>query len=465
MFGERIELLNDHSITDGHYVLYWMQQAQRTVNNHALSYAIECANNLKCPLVVLFVVSRDYPNANRRHYKFMLEGLKNIRPKLKALGCYFHMEIGRAEEIVFNISKNARQTIFDKGYLKHERDIRAILAQNIQHQVAMIDTNCVVPVSLAYPKEAYAAYAIRPSIQKQLNYFTQEVTLNKVESPWISDSKNGSVVSIERSFEKAFLGKNISESLDDIETFLNYYLNHLERLPDISAHFIGGEDQALERLKQFLTQTITHYSSRPDASDYSKLSPYLHFGQISALTIYVEMIKLNKVNDDFIEQLIVRRELAVNFVYYNDQHKSSLEAVLPEWAWLSLKAHESDKSVLYSLKEIEMGETDDVYFNAAQHEMVYTGHMNGYMRMYWGKRVLEWSKTPMEAFERLVYLNDKYELDGRDPNGYAGIAWIFGKHDRAWKERCKFGKIRYMNATGLKRKFDMSKYFDVSDAY
>lgn len=457
MFKDRVEFLNDYSITEGHYVLYWMQQAQRTVNNHALSYAIECANDLKCPLVVLFVVSRHYPNANLRHYKFMLEGLKNIMPKLKRLGCHFHLEVGVSEEIVFRLSRNARQTILDKGYLKHEREMRAIIAQKIQHRVVMVDTNCVIPVRLAYPKEAYAAYAIRPSIQKQLNLFTQEVPLCKVENQWISDSKNRRAFLV----EEGYLEKDLSELLDDIDAFINHYLNHLERLPDISAYFSGGEDQALKRMKQFLAQTVMHYSSHPDTSHYSKLSPYLHFGQLSALTIYLEMIKLNKVNDDFVEQLIIRRELAVNFVYYNDQYRTSLEAILPEWAWRSLKDHEADTSIIYTLEDIEMGKTEDPYFNTAQHEMVYTGHMNGYMRMYWGKKVLEWSKTPTEAFERLLYLNDKYELDGRDANGYTGIAWIFGKHDRAWKERQKFGKVRYMNASGLKRKFDMSKYGDV----
>ncbi|MBF4692974.1 deoxyribodipyrimidine photo-lyase [Fusibacter ferrireducens] len=456
MFKDRITFLNDRSITEGHYVLYWMQQAQRTINNHALSYAIECANNLKCPLVVLFVVSKHYPNANLRHYQFMLEGLKDIMPKLKRLGCHFHMEMGSPEEVVLRISKEARQTVLDMGYLKHERESRDILAQKIQHCVVMVDTNCVVPVSRAYPKEAYAAYAIRPAILKQLNDFTQEVVLCKVKNPWTEDDKNQRTHLIEANL----LEKDISGALSDLENFMDRYLSHLESLPDVSAYFLGGEQEALKRLKRFLDQNIMHYSSRPDANNDSKLSPYLHFGQISTLTIYLEMLKRNQMNDDFLEQLIIRRELAVNFVYYNDHYRTSLEAILPEWAWNTLKAHEADTSVQYTLEDIEMGKTDDRYFNTAQHEMVYTGHMNGYMRMYWGKKILEWSKTPTEAFERLLYLNDKYELDGRDANGYTGIAWIFGKHDRAWRERQKFGKIRYMNASGLERKFDMTRYGD-----
>jgi deoxyribodipyrimidine photo-lyase len=189
------------------------------------------------------------------------------------------------------------------------------------------------------------------------------------------------------------------------------------------------------------------------------MSPYLHFGQISPLHIALKVLKTKSPGvEAFLEELIIRRELSMNFVFYNKKC-DSLEEAIPDWARKTLKRHQKDKrSYVYSLKEFEMGITHDPYWNAAQKEMVIKGKMHGYMRMYWGKKILEWSKTPEEAFRIALYLNNKYELDGRDPNGFTGVAWCFGKHDRPWGERAIFGKVRYMNDRGLKRKFDADKY-------
>jgi deoxyribodipyrimidine photo-lyase len=198
--------------------------------------------------------------------------------------------------------------------------------------------------------------------------------------------------------------------------------------------------------------------SDPGAHMVSDLSPYIHFGQISPVYIAREVIRCNKAGKDaFLEELIVRRELSINYVYYNDFY-AGYEA-LPAWARETLSAHKGDKRpYLYDLQSLERAETHDPYWNAAQAEMVRRGKMHGYMRMYWGKKILEWSPSPREAFSRALYLNNKYELDGRDPNGFAGVAWCFGKHDRAWPERPVFGKVRYMNAAGLERKFNMAAY-------
>ncbi|MFW6196941.1 MAG: deoxyribodipyrimidine photolyase, partial [Thermoplasmatota archaeon] len=226
----------------------------------------------------------------------------------------------------------------------------------------------------------------------------------------------------------------------------------------------GGTSNAKDRLKDFIENKLNEYTdnSNDPTKDYlSDMSPYLHFGQISPLYIALEVKKADSPGEeDYLEELIVRRELAMNFVHYNEQY-DSLDCV-PGWARESLNKHKDDeRDYVYSRDEWEEAETHDKYWNAAQKEMMKTGKMHGYMRMYWGKKILEWSETPEEAFQTALYLNNKYELDGRDPNGYTGVAWCFGKHDQGWKEREVYGKVRYMNANGLKRKFDADEYVEM----
>jgi deoxyribodipyrimidine photo-lyase len=195
------------------------------------------------------------------------------------------------------------------------------------------------------------------------------------------------------------------------------------------------------------------------------MSPYLHFGQVSPVTLALHAQEQGGSGTPaFLEELIVRRELAVNFVRYNDHYDSF--ASLPAWAQKTLELHQGDQREYgYSVDELERAATHDPYWNTAQMEMVKTGKMQGYMRMYWGKKILEWSRTPQDAYSVALYLNNKYEIDGRDPNGYAGIAWCFGKHDRPWGERPVFGMVRYMNAPGLTRKFAMDRYLEKVAGY
>ena len=196
----------------------------------------------------------------------------------------------------------------------------------------------------------------------------------------------------------------------------------------------------------------------------SDLSPYLHFGHISPREVAIKVRKAAKNNssalEEFWEELIIRRELSFNFIYYNRMYDKFPE-LLPEWAQKTLKKHWDDqREYTYSKQEFETASTHDKYWNAAQLELIYRGKIHNYMRMYWGKKILEWSKTPNLAFDICLYLNNKYAIDGRDPNSYAGVAWCFGKHDRAWKERQIYGKVRYMNRNGLERKFKLENYSD-----
>ena len=233
-----------------------------------------------------------------------------------------------------------------------------------------------------------------------------------------------------------------------------------------SAIFTGGTAEAQKRLNLFLKTKLDRYPidrNDPMLDCQSNLSPYLHFGQISPLTIALAVQAIDSPGKDaFLEELIVRRELSHNFVYYNPGY-DRYDTALPPWALRTLNFHAKDKrEYTYTLQQLETAQTHDPAWNAAQLEMTLTGKMHNYMRMYWGKKILEWTQTPQQGFEWAIYLNNKYELDGRDPNGYAGVAWCFGKHDRAWSERPVFGKIRYMNAAGLSRKFNVQAYIQKS---
>ena len=223
----------------------------------------------------------------------------------------------------------------------------------------------------------------------------------------------------------------------------------------------GGTGRARKHLADFIEHKLENYPelrNDPNASNVSNMSQYLHFGQISPLYIALQiMVTASSARDTYLEELIVRRELSMNFVFYNPDYDSFQG--LPPWCRKTLLEHAGDpREYAYNLNELEYAQTHDPYWNAAQREMVLTGKMHGYMRMYWGKKILEWSATPEDAFTAALYLNNKYQLDGRDPNSFAGVAWCFGKHDRPWGKRPIFGNIRYMSADGLKRKFDADAY-------
>jgi deoxyribodipyrimidine photo-lyase len=228
-------------------------------------------------------------------------------------------------------------------------------------------------------------------------------------------------------------------------------------------NFKGGTSQAKKLLTKFIKSKLDKYPvlrNDPTQNYESNLSPYIHFGQISPVYIALKVKQTNSPGKDaFLEQLIVRRELAHNLVYYNKNYYKY--QILPAWAKTTLNFHKKDKrQYIYTLEQFELAQTHDPAWNAAQTQMVITGKMHNYMRMYWGKKIIEWSRTPEEAFDIALYLNNKYELDGRDPNGFTGILWCFGMHDRPWPERHVFGKVRYMNFAGLKRKFDVQKFID-----
>lgn len=439
---DRIKQINGTSIDDsGEYVLYWMQAAQRTIDNPALDFAISLANRKNCPLLVLFVVMPDFPNANKRHFTFMLEGIKDVQMALKEMGIGFTIQIGRPELYVSALARKCKALVMDMGYSKYDQLMRTNVTKEISKATYIIETNLIVPVEIAYAKEAYAAYALRPSIMRKLHTYLEEGFAEKINHRY------------NREYE--------SLELTIVDDFISEHLPKLKAVQP-SKVFKGGQVVAIELLEAFIASKLSRYEatvSDPSAKGSSLLSPYLHFGQLSPMLAVRSVLTSGIPSDAFVEQLVVRRELAYNYVYYSGDKIKTLSETLPTWAYESLMAHQDDpRPITYDLESLENANTHDPYWNAAQLEMVYTGHMHNTMRMYWGKKVIEWTESPETAFQILNYLNDKYELDGRDPNGYAGIAWCFGKHDRPWQERPIFGKIRYMNAAGLRRKYDIEAY-------
>lgn len=443
---ERIKNLNEKPLKEGDYVLYWMQSSQRAHNNHALEYAASKANQLQKQLIVYFGLTEKYPEANLRHYNFMLEGLKDLKSSLIKRNIKFLVLKCSPDLGVIELSKRAVMVVVDRGYLKEQVKWRENVVKVIECPLVQVESDVVVPVEIASFKEEYSSATFRRRIKPQIERFL--VPLKEV--------------SLDRNSTSMELSTKIPEiPLEDIDEVLSRL--EIDRSVPKTEHFHGGTFNALKFLDEFVEDKLDGFAelrNDPSLDHLSNMSPYLHFGQISPVHIALRVMGTESHSRDaFLEELIVRRELAVNFIHYNPNYRS-LDA-LPDWAIKTLKEHEHDgRNYIYTLEELETAHTHDPYWNAAQMEMVLKGKMHGYMRMYWGKKILEWTESPQKAFETALYLNNKYELDGRDPNGYTGVLWCFGKHDRAWKERKIFGKVRYMNANGLKRKFKIDSYVE-----
>ncbi|NIN01173.1 MAG: deoxyribodipyrimidine photo-lyase [candidate division Zixibacteria bacterium] len=437
---ERIKYLNSQKPGTGKFVLYWMQASQRTEYNHALEYAILQANQLNKPVVVFFGLTDDFPEANHRHYYFMLQGLKEVHSSLENRGIRMVIRHRSPEKGVVELSKRACLVVVDRRYLKIQRKWCEYAAKRMNCPLIQVESDVVVPVEEASPKEEFSAATFRPKVRKKLDRYLVRLRQYhpKVDSLGLD-----------------FASLDISD--------LKKAASHLkiDRSVKPTGHFKGGTGEAKRHLRHFIDSKLDHFEEcRNDPTVYclSNMSPYLHFGQVSPLYIALQILKSDSPGKDaYLEELIVRRELSMNFVFYNRNY--DWFDGLPEWAKKTLREHAKDwREYVYSSEKLENAKTHDPYWNAAQEEMRLTGKMHGYMRMYWGKKILEWTRTPEEAFQTALHLNNKYELDGRDPNGFTGVAWCFGKHDRPWKERQIFGKVRYMNANGLKRKFDADAY-------
>lgn len=435
----RVKYLKNMEKTNTQYIVYWMQESQRTRYNFALNEAIFLSKENKIPLYVVFNYQNNYPDASKRHYDFMLQGLKDVKENLHQKGIKFIMLEGDSIENIIKIAHKAKVVIWDKSYLKNLRDIKSRLLERVNSTIVEVESNVIIPVELLSSKEEYSAKTLRDKYKKIKNNFEEK--FNEVEYSFI---------------------KNLDSEIEELDCS-NKYLPKIKKVLD--GGFLGGENEAIKVLENFIENNLKFYLKKgPDNEKSSRLSPYLHFGQISPLEVKHSIdrvnIELPDEKNSFLEEVIVRRELAINFVYYNKNY-DQWKGITYDWAYKTLEKHITDeRKYIYSEKELEGFKTHDKYWNACQKEMIETGFMDGYMRMYWCKKILEWSRTPEEAYKIAIEFNNKYLYDGRDPNSYAGVAWCFGKHDRAWKEREIFGKVRYMNSDGLKRKFNIEKYVE-----
>lgn len=439
---ERIQQLNNIEQIEGKYILYWMQAAQRAEYNHALEYAAICANSQKLPLVTVFCLIDGYPHSNRSHYRFMIEGLQEVQYSLENRGISFLVFGNIPTQVIPKIAEDASLVVVDRDYQQLQRDWRTSVAESVDCPVHQVETNTVVPIETVSQKEEYSAGTIRPKILRILDDYLVPLRNRPIKIRSEGIGEHGIDIT------------DLESLMKRIKVDNNFYQN---------IKLKGGTSQAKKILQQFIAQDLdvfTTLRNDPSIDRLSKMSPYLHFGQMSPLFVALEIQKVNSPGTDvYLEELIIRRELSMNFVFFNSAY-DSFECI-PNWAKETLELHSFDsREYVYSFKDLEHATTHDPYWNAAQKEMTREGKMHGYMRMYWGKKIIEWTESPFDAYETCIKLNDTYELDGRDPNGYAGVAWCFGKHDRAWGERAIFGKVRYMNDKGLKRKFNIQAYVD-----
>ncbi len=434
--------LNRRDAQGGAYILYWMQASQRAEHNPALEYAAGEANAHNLPLVVAFGLTDRFPEANLRHYAFMLEGLRETQHALEARGVRMVVRRGEPDAVALELAGDAALVVADRGYLRVQKRWRRSVSRRARCPVVQLESDVVVPVDTASDHEEYAAATLRPKILRERERFLRLVR----PTPLHVDS----------------LGLRLDGlRLDDIDAALATL--DVDRSVEPVRALVGGTTEARRRLREFAREALDDYAERssdPGADRVSRLSPYLHFGQISPVEVALIAVRsraTRESKDAFLDQLIIRRELSINFCEFNPRYDSY--HALPRWARATLRRHAADRRDHdYDLRTLDSARTHDPYWNAAMREMKLTGFMHNTMRMYWGKKVIEWSPTPEIAFRRLRRLNNRYFLDGRDPNSFAGAAWCFGKHDRPWGERPIFGIVRYMNAAGLDRKYDMDAY-------
>jgi deoxyribodipyrimidine photo-lyase len=419
-----------------------MSRDQRVHDNWALLFASQIALRQNVPLIVVFCLVPSFLAATLRQYGFMLEGLQEVEASLRVKGVPFYLTKGSPEkEIPAFVEK------FEVGVLVTDFDplrLKVAWGRSVAGAITIpfyeVDAHNVVPCRVTSPKREYSARTIRPKVHRLLPEYLDRFPVlpgNPAAADHMPDPVN---------WEKARENITVDRTVAEVDWIK------------------PGEAGALEALDRFVALGLDRYDlfrNDPNEAGQSGLSPYIHFGQLSAQRVALEVMKSDvsgHLKEAFLEELIVRRELSDNFCFYTGGYDSFQG--LPRWGQETLDRHRGDpRPYRYSIEELDSGQTHDDLWNAAQMEMRKRGKMHGYLRMYWAKKILEWTSSPEEALEAAIFVNDRYELDGRDPNGYAGIAWSMGGlHDRPWAERSVTGTIRSMTYKGCARKFDVRKY-------
>lgn len=447
---ERVVVLSeDEPDADGRFVLYWMQSSMRAEHNPALEFAVQRANDAGVPLVVAAVVVPDYPEASARHFSFMLGGMGQALRAVERRGATVVVVSGDPVECIERVATDAVEVVVDRGYLRHQRSWRRDLVQRVDGRVTQVEGDVVVPVDLVSDHQEHAARTIRPKIRKHLDRFVRDLSTTSID--------HRTSVRLGR----ADLDTIAITDFDDIDALL-------ERLgcsgdgPQPVDWITPGTAAARRALSDFVDRAADYDDDRNRwaSADTSMLSPYLHFGQISPVRIAVDLVERHGDDaDPAIEELVVRRELAVNFVERCSDYDSW--SGLPEWARETLEAHADDERAdVFTSAELEAGETDDEVWNAVMAEIRDRGWVHNQLRMYWGKQIVHWTNTPQHAHRTLLELNNRWFLDGRDPSSYANVGWCFGLHDQGFQERAVTGKVRPFTEAALRRKDDLAGWLD-----
>jgi len=475
----RLVRLNDKPIDHmGGFVLYWMQMARRFSSNHSLDYAVKCAFELGKPLVVYEGLRLDYPFASARFHQFILEGMRDNAAAAKKLGFIYWPFVETPKQpargLVHRLAARACLVVTDDFPCFIIPGQSHAVASRHERAVIAVDSNSVVPLRLlgAAP---YAAAHLRPRIHKAFAEAFDHRSEKKPRPPKADGSR------LQPGFTLA--------KFDDLPGLIAT-LPIDQRVSPV-AERPGGTTAARAQLKRFLKNGLPVYAEHrsepmpPAAVHGSGLSPYLHFGHISIEEIVTEVFEAtggyarsrlhlevagkregffgqDKNANSFLDEAITWRDVGYVWHVHRREDTRALETALPPWALATLHMHSSDeREFVYDLDAWESASTHDPLWNAAQRELVATGGIHNYLRMLWGKKVIEWSRTPEEAYRTLVHLNNKYALDGRNPNSYTGILWCFGLFDRPWApQRKALGQIRYMSSANTARKFKLGPYLD-----
>lgn len=444
-FGSRISV-SGHDRNDGDYVLYWMQSARRIEQNLALEHAITIANEARLPVVIYDTLRPDYPEANDRIHTFVLQSVAGQYAAAAARGLRYHFFLPRATDeadaAIALLASRARVVVTDEFPTATARKHTALLRAATSAPIHLVDGNGVLPMRV-FAAEQYSAKFFRDKAHRLFEHFWSSAP--RVEprtAPFTGE-----------------LDLPLYDGSDPESAAAECQVDHI--VAPVALR--GGRREALERLATFIEERLDGYAERrnrePDRT--SGLSPYLHFGFISAEEVARNVLLSDAPIADidaFLEELIIRRELSFNFCFFRSDHDSL--GSLPQWARTTLDRHRADRrKPSYSYEELERAETHDEVWNLSQRALLATGTMHNYLRMLWGKKIIEWSPTPEEAHATMLRLHARYALDGRDPNTHAGVLWCFGKHDRAWApQRPIFGTIRYMSSDSTRRKVDLRAY-------
>ncbi len=454
---ERIRALNSAPLRkdSAQYVIYWAQMNRRVESNHGLLHAIEIADRLGLPVLYYEGLTCSYPHANLRLHTFILEGVPDTECRLKKLGIGYVFSLRRRtadrNDTLYRLAKHAAAVVTDDYPTFIARTHNTRVPAKLDIPYIAVDSSCIVPMSVMAKRE-YAAYTIRPKIHRELKTYLKAAGPIRPKHKWPA-SHQPEMQAMHTTVERGAIPQ-LAASCE------------IDHSIKPSPTFTGGRDAAEKRLQYFLKHNLHRYAkgrNEPSEQATSRMSPYLHFGHISpleiALAVEEHAAQHNLNAAEYLEELIVRRELAFNYARFVDNPQSL--GNLPEWCQKVMEKHSKDKrDPEYSPEQLERAETHDELWNATQKEMLHRGIIHGYYRMYWGKKILEWSPTFQGAVDTMVEIHEKYALDGRDPNTFTNILWCFGLHDRPWFERPVFGALRYMSLDGMKRKTNTRAYID-----